>query len=87
MCPDRTVTLVCGLVCNLFVKPVASKYWMSDEELASERSLQHEDRVAIDAETATRASLGIGGVLAWVAVGIPFLIGLYVAIKKAAALF
>jgi MFS family permease len=76
-----------GLVCNFFIKPVHSKYWMSDEELAHERALQHEDRIADDAETAGRGSFGLGGVLAWVAVGIPFLIGLYIAIQKAAALF
>jgi hypothetical protein len=50
------------------------------------RSLQHEDRVAADAETAARGSFGKGGVLAWVAVGVPFCIGLYIAIGKAAAL-
>jgi MFS family permease len=76
-----------GLVCNFFVKPVESKYWMSDEELARERSLQHEDRVTADAETAARGSFGIGSALVWVAVGIPFLIGLYIALQKAAALF
>jgi MFS family permease len=79
--------LLGGLVCNFFIKPVHSKYWMSDEELARERALQHEDRVAADAETAGRGSFGIVGVLAWVAVGIPFFIGLYIAIQKAAALF
>jgi MFS family permease len=79
--------LFCGLLCNFFVKPVDRKHWMSDEELAHERSLQHEDRVAADAETAARGSFGIGGVLAWVAVGVPFCIGLYIAIIKAAALF
>jgi MFS family permease len=79
--------LFCGLLCNYFVKPVASKYWMSDAELARERALQREDRIAADAETAARGSFGLGGVLAWAAVGIPFCIGLYIAIKKAAGLF
>jgi MFS family permease len=81
------VLLFCGLVCNFFVTPVDRRHWMSDEELARERSLQHEDRVAADAETAARGQFGVGGVLAWVAVGVPFGIGLYIAIKKAAALF
>jgi MFS family permease len=79
--------LFCGLVCNFFVKPVASKYWMSDEEVARERSLQHEDQIAADATTAARGRFGVSGVLAGIAVGIPFCIGLYIAIKKAAALF
>jgi hypothetical protein len=78
--------LFCGLVCNFFVKPVDKKYWMSDEELARERALLREDRVASDAATAARGDFGVTGVLAWLAVGIPFAIGLYIALSKAAAL-
>jgi MFS family permease len=81
------VLLFGGLVCNFFVKPVASKHWMTDEQVARERALQHEDRVTADAETAARGAFGIGGVLAWLAVAIPFCIGLYIALQKAAALF
>jgi hypothetical protein len=76
-----------GLICNFFVKPVHEKHWMSDEELARERALLHEDRLAASAETAARGNFGGGGVLAWLAVGIPFFTGLYIAIEKAAALF
>lgn len=79
--------LLCGLVCNFFIKPVHSKHWMSDDALARERQLQHEDRIAAAAELAGRGGFGIGGVLAWVAVGIPFFIGLYIALQKGAALF
>ncbi len=79
--------LFVGLLCNLFVKPVDSKYCMSEEELARERSLQREDRVAANAELVARGSFGIVGVLAWLAVAIPFFIGLYIALAKAAALF
>jgi MFS family permease len=88
---DRTLYLMafllfCGLICNFFVRPVSEKHWMSDEELAAERALQHEDRVAVDAETAARGSFGARGVLAWLAVGIPFGFGLFIALEKAAAL-
>ena len=76
-----------GLICNAFVKPVDPKHWMTDEQLARERSLQHEDRIHADAETAARGRFGLRGVLAWLAVGIPFFIGLYIALQKAAALF
>jgi MFS family permease len=76
-----------GLVCNFFIKPVHEKHWMSDEELAHERALLREDRVAADAATAARGKFGAVGVLAWLAVGIPFFIGLYIALAKAAALF
>jgi MFS family permease len=88
---DRTLYIMAallfvGLVCNLLVKPVDSKHLMTDEQLAKEKALQHESTVAADAATAARGSFGIVGVLAWLAVGIPFLIGLYIALSKAAAL-
>ncbi|HTW69478.1 MAG TPA: OFA family MFS transporter [Acetobacteraceae bacterium] len=79
--------LFCGLICNIFVKPVHGRHWMTDEELARERALLREDVVAVDASGAARGDFGIAGVLAWLAVGIPFLIGLYIAIEKGAALF
>jgi MFS family permease len=79
--------LLVGLVCNALVRPVNPKHYMSDEELARERALQHEDVSASDAATAARGSFGMLGVLAWAAVGVPFLIGLSIALQKAAALF
>ena len=57
------------------------------QRLAREKALQHEDRTAAGAELAARGSFGFAGVLAWAAIGIPFLIGVYIAIQKAAALF
>jgi len=39
------------------------------------------------AETAARGSFGMGGVIAWLAVGIPFLIGVWFALDKAKVLF
>jgi len=79
--------LFVGLVCNLLMRPVNPKYYMSAEQLAREKALQHEDRTAGNAELAARGSFGFAGVLAWAAIGIPFLIGVYIAIQKAAALF
>jgi MFS family permease len=79
--------LLGGLICNYFVKPVHEKYHMSDEELARERALLREERTEAMAASAARGSFGIGGVLAWLAVGVPFLIGLYIAVDKVAALF
>jgi MFS family permease len=79
--------LLCGLVCNFFVTPVDKKYWMTDAALARERALQHEDHVAAGAESAARGNFGVVGLLAWLAVGIPFCIGLFIALQKAVALF
>ena len=79
--------LFVGLICNALVRPVDPKNYMTDEELARERALQHEDVSASDAATAARGGFGLLGAIAWAAVGVPFLIGLYIALQKAAALF
>jgi len=79
--------LFLGLICNALVRPVKESVFMTDAELARERSLQHEDLITSTAETSARGSFGPVGVLAWLAVGVPFLIGLYIALAKAAALF
>jgi MFS family permease len=90
---DRTLyilagLLLIGLIANLMVRPVKEAHHMSDEELARERSLQHETPAAVaNAEQAARGSFGIVGVFAWSLVGIPFLVGVWMALSKAAALF
>ena len=89
---DRTLYIMAGLlflglICNSLIKPVAKSEQMSEDELAYERSLQHDNTVAATANSAARGKFGITGVLAWTAVGAPFLIGLYIALAKAAALF
>jgi MFS family permease len=78
--------LFVGLLCNAMVSAVDPKHWMTDDEVARERALLQEDKVAANAATAARGEFGISGILAWAAVGIPFLIGLYIALSKAAAL-
>lgn len=89
---DRTLYIMAGLlfvglICNFLVKPVAEHHLMSDEELSQERSLSREKTTAADAQSAARGTFGIGGVLAWLGIGIPFLIGVWIAISKGAALF
>ena len=81
------VLLFCGLLCNLFVRPVRENHFMSEAELAEERARQREDITAVDARSAARAGFGLSGILAWTAVGIPFAAGFYIALQKAAALF
>ncbi|HTW75102.1 MAG TPA: OFA family MFS transporter [Steroidobacteraceae bacterium] len=90
---DRTLYIMAallffGFICNLFVRPVHARHRMSAEQLARERALQHEAGVAgTRAEDAARGAFGAVGLIAWLAVGIPFLIGLYIALDKAIALF
>jgi len=89
---DRTLYIMAGVllvgqVCNLFVRPVNEKNYMTDDELAHERALQREDHAAANATTAAQGAFGWLGAGAWLVVGIPFLIALSIAIKSAATLF
>ncbi|WP_432378681.1 OFA family MFS transporter [Duganella sp. P38] len=82
--------LVVGLICNLLVRPVADKHFMTEAELAAEKKLAHE-RDAAAASGAAQASNGVTSPLAvafgWLAVGIPLAIGIAITMQKAAALF
>jgi MFS family permease len=51
--------LVLGFICNLMVRPVAARYFMSEQELAEERRLAHERDTAMGA----RAGAGSDGVV------------------------
>lgn len=79
--------LLVGLICNLLIFPVADKHHMTDAELQRERSLQHEDIIKGDVKSAGHGRFGALGLLPWAGVGIPFLIGVYIALGKASALF
>ncbi len=78
--------LFCGFLCNLQVRPVNPKHYMSDAEIAHERGLQHDDTVAAGAEFAARGRFGVRGFVAWTAVGVPFAVGLLIALRTATAL-
>ena len=80
--------LVLGLVCNMFVRPLASHWFMSETELAA---------LHVGAQPAAdeiRGSFGIGrgrldmpAALAWLAVGLPILWGVWVTLTSVLALF
>ncbi len=82
--------LVVGLICNLLVRPVADKHFMTEAELAAEKKLAHERDAAASNGAATASNdvtspvaLGFG----WLAVGIPLAVGIAITVQKAAALF
>jgi MFS family permease len=80
--------LALGVLANFFVKPLEDKWFMSDEEVA-----------AMQAKTATAqaghtGSFGIGkggldtkAALAWAAVGIPILWGVWITLQTTAKMF
>ncbi len=74
--------LVVGLICNLLVRPVDPKYFMTDAELAEEKRLAHDRAVASQASGSGSGQASISAnpaiaLLAWAAVGIPLAWGIY----------
>ena len=87
--------LVVGLICNLLVRPVAAKHFMTPEELAREKQLAHEKSSSDNTATLSSedmALVGRGGNpaligAAWLAVGIPLIWGISLTLQKTAVLF
>jgi MFS family permease len=81
--------LLLGLVCNLLIRPVAAKYYMTPEQLAQLDRQQHEVAAAAAAASPAAASTSPGWLLAaaWVAVGVPIAWGVWITLQKAATLF
>lgn len=82
--------LVVGLICNLLVRPVADKHFMTDAELAEEKRLAHERAVAAQAGPAAvvgDATSPMLVALAWLAVGLPLAWGVYRTLLSAAKFF
>ncbi len=88
---DTTLYILCallliGLVCNLLVRPVAARHFMSDEQLAAERRLAHDSPSAVTASS-TGSGVSATVVLAWLAVGVPIAWGVWTTLQKAVVLF
>ncbi len=83
--------LAVGLICNLLVRPVADKWYMSDAELMAERQRAHD--VAAANATGTAMSSATGATpkgltyAAWIGVGIPIAWGVWITLQKVVVLF
>ena len=87
--------LVVGFICNLLVRPVADKWFMTDEELAAERKLAHDKAHAdvlaehaakpSDAQAKASSPLLVFGF--WILVLVPIAWGVWMTILQALALF
>ncbi|WP_420997866.1 OFA family MFS transporter [Cupriavidus sp. 30B13] len=72
--------LFIGLVCNLLVRPVDPKYFMTEAELAEEKRLAHDRAAAGNVSAAAQGNGQGNGVvawLAWAAVCVPLAWGVY----------
>ena len=77
--------LVAGLVCNWAVKPLASKWFMTEAEVAALQTQPVDS--ALSQVTAAAAGMDAKVVLAWLAVGVPLAWGVWVTLKSALVLF
>ena len=72
--------LAVGLVCNLLIKPVDAKFFMTADELLAEKKLAHERAAASETQFTGHQESNTSGVwvwLAWTAVGLPMAWGVY----------
>ncbi|BBP56823.1 OFA family MFS transporter [Pseudomonas sp. St316] len=81
--------LVLGFLCNLMVRPVADKYFMTDAELAAEQALGHDKGADSSTSLEWKAAPGTKplAIAAWLVVGIPLAWGVWVTLQKTAVLF
>ncbi|MCB1468454.1 MAG: OFA family MFS transporter, partial [Rhizobiaceae bacterium] len=81
--------LVIGLIANALVKPLENKWYMKPEEVAALQA-----KAKRDSDSVAHGSFGIGkggmdakAAIAWAAVGLPILWGVWITLEKTAALF
>ena len=82
--------LVVGLICNLLVRPLDNKWFMTDAELAAEKKLAHERAAASEVGTSTGGADTIPAwvvAFAWAAVGLPLAWGVYRTLLSVAKFF
>ncbi|MDB5958574.1 OFA family MFS transporter [Ramlibacter sp.] len=84
--------LAIGLICNLLVRPLPDKWFMTDAELAEEKRLAHEKSVLSENRLGSSGGRAeptpaVAVWLAWLAVGIPLAWGTYRTLLAAAKFF
>jgi len=84
-----TGMLVVGLICNLLIRPVADKWFMTDAELAEEKRLAHEKSLSavVTGSGGTENTASFTVLLAWIAVAVPLSWGVYKTVLSAMKLF
>ncbi|GLS16801.1 MULTISPECIES: OFA family MFS transporter [Hydrogenophaga] len=82
--------LVLGLICNLLIRPVADKHFMTEAELAQENRKARERAAANEvgeSHAAYHATNPVFVWLAWAAIGVPLAWGVYRTLLSAAKFF
>jgi MFS family permease len=84
--------LLGGLFCNVLVRPVSERHYMTDEQLAAERAQAHEQAAAEQSVAVPAGSVAVATspallIAAWTAIAIPLGWGVWVTLSKSLALF
>ncbi len=83
--------LAIGLVCNLLVRPLDEKWFMTADELAEEKRLAHERASRHELHRSAGAAADAGSpvvvAIAWLAVGLPLVWGIYRTLLSVAKFF
>jgi MFS family permease len=85
--------LFAGFICNLLVRPVHKRHFMSDEELEKERKLSHTSNghsaadMADEKWTKPSAASWVEVAIGWTLVGVPLAWGILKTVEKAACFF
>jgi hypothetical protein len=89
---DRTMYILAGFLlvgffANALIRPVADKWLLSDAEVAKLQAAKSSANANTGSHGIGFGGFSLGTVIAWLAVGIPFLWGVWNTLGKAAALF
>ena len=77
--------LAIGLICNLLIKPLDQKWFMTESELAEEKRLAHERSNDQELHSARISKTPVWLVIgAWLVVGLPMAWGIYRALQSVA---
>ena len=80
--------LVAGFICNLLIKPVDPRWYMTEEEVLALQAKTASTAMAADGSYGIgRGGLDGAAVVAWLIVGIPIVWGVWITLSKAWVLF
>jgi hypothetical protein len=79
--------LVIGLICNLLVKPVNAKWYMSQDEVAKLQAAGAGKSAPLGSFGIGKGGLDVKAGLFWAFVGIPLAWGVWITLKSTGGLF
>jgi hypothetical protein len=79
--------LIAGFVCNLFIRPLPDRWFMKDEDVAMLQAKGAAASMQGGSSGIGRGGLDAKAALAWLAVGIPIVCGVWVTLSSAFVLF